>query len=148
MRVPGLNPTIGARSELRTLGTPPRYQAASDLQVANWQGKLLMSGEWGCPFNNGSRLAVVQPSIRWKKEISCHLTLSIPFENTRKPLVLKWVFKTFKTRTENFYGTPDVLVINLSSIFFSERTEEEVGGGGRGVWRIQNCHFMKFTFTT
>ena len=55
-------------------------------------------------------------------------------------------FKTFKTRTENFYGTPDVLVINLSSIFFSGRTEEEVGGGGEGGMKNTKLSFYEIYF--
>ena len=75
------------------------------------------------------------------KEISCHLTLSIPSENIRKPLVLKWVLRLLRLEAKIFtsYGTPDILVINLSSIFFSGRTEEEVrgdGGGGYEEYKI------------
>ena len=55
----------GART---SLGTQPCYQAPGDLRFETWITQWLKSGVWGCPFDNGLKLAVGQIAENQKAE--------------------------------------------------------------------------------
>ena len=49
------------------LGTQPCYEIHSDFRVEIVKTQLLTAGEWGCPLNNGSKLAVRKPHSSLRK---------------------------------------------------------------------------------
>ena len=49
------------------LGTQPCYKDPSDLQVKIVKTQWSTSSDWGCPINNGPKLAVGQPNSSKKK---------------------------------------------------------------------------------
>ena len=49
------------------LATQPHYEAPGDFWVKNVKMQRLTWGEWGCPLDNGPKLAVGQPNSSSKK---------------------------------------------------------------------------------
>ena len=64
-----------------SLGTQPRYKAPSDLWVEIVKMQWLTLSEWGCPHDNGPKLAMGQPNNSPKND--CNWT------RTQNHLVLK-----------------------------------------------------------